>query len=88
VSFIGHFCFFLKRYKLLGDDIQRLHETEETLAIRRWPLTPGYIHRPDGVPLSESATEQAYEIFNGIAEEAEFQAKHHSKGQVNNNLKV
>ena len=62
------------RYKLFGDgkkcEIQRLHEDAGS-AIKRWPLTPGYILRPDGVPISESASEQAYEIFNGIAEEAE-----------------
>ena len=59
------------RYKLFGNgDIQRLHE-DAGLAIKRWPLTAGYILRPDGIPISESASEQAYEIFNGIAEEAE-----------------
>ena len=67
--------FYIKksfRYKLFGDggEIQRLHEDAGS-AIKRWPLTPGYILRPDGVPISESASEQAYEIFNGIAEEAE-----------------
>lgn len=56
--------------------MERLHE-EAGSAIRRWPLTPGYILRPDGIPLSESATEQAYEIFHGIVDEVQFLAKHH-----------
>lgn len=52
------------------------------MAIKRWPLTPGYILRPDGIPISEAATEQAYEIFNGIADEAEYLARHHDPKQV------
>ena len=70
----------LCRYKLCGQDIQRLHE--EATAIKRWPLTPGFVLRPDGIPLSISATEQAYEIFDGITEEAEVLAKHHHPRQV------
>ena len=41
------------------------------------------IFRPDGIPISESATEQAYEIFNGITQEAENMAKNHDPKQVN-----
>ena len=50
--------------------------------LKRWPLTPGYILRPDGIPLSEAATEQVYEIFNGITSEAENFAKNHDPRQV------
>ena len=79
------------RYKLFGDgkkcEIQRLHEDAGS-AIKRWPLTPGYILRPDGVPISESASEQAYEIFNGIAEEAENLARlRHDQRKVHKALK-
>ena len=41
----------------------------------------GYILRPDGIPISEAATEQAYELFNGILDEAEYLAKHHDPQQ-------
>ena len=75
-----HHIKFLCRHKLCGKNIQRLND--EAPAIKRWPLTPGYVLRPDGIPVSESATEQAYEIFNGITEEAEYLAKHHHPRQV------
>ena len=69
------------RFKLCGDDdINRLHE--DVSILKRWPLTPGYILRPDGIPLSEAATEQVYEIFNGITSEAENFAKNHDPRQV------
>ena len=72
----------LIRFKLCGgEDIQRLHE--DVGILKRWPLTPGYILRPDGIPLCEAATEQVYEIFNGIASEAEYLAKNHDPKQVN-----
>lgn len=67
------------KLKLVGEDVQRLHDSELGEALKRWPLTPGYILRPDGFPLTEEATEQAYEIFNSVAEEAEKVGQLHHK---------
>ena len=52
--------------------MQRLHEdTDEDNLLRRWPTVAGYIYKADGSPITETATTSAYDIFNGIVEEAD-----------------
>ena len=63
------------RFKLLGSEVQRLHEDTEDNdgdnLLKRWPTTKGYFYKPDGLPLSFSASNHAYEIFNSILDEAD-----------------
>lgn len=54
------------RLKLLGKEIQRLNDMDETV---QWPNTVGYIYQSNGFPLSEESTQKAYEVFNGIRDE-------------------
>ena len=63
------------RFKILGREVQRLHEETEDSdgenVLKHWPTAKGYIYKPDGLPMSCSASNHAYEIFNNILEEAE-----------------
>ena len=67
------------RYRLFGEteDVRRLHEEADDSGdggenlLRRWPTTKGYFYKPDGLPLSCSASRHAYDIFNRILDEAD-----------------
>eukprot|EP00095_Tigriopus_kingsejongensis_P004146 maker-scaffold703_size109190-snap-gene-0.19 protein:Tk04146 transcript:maker-scaffold703_size109190-snap-gene-0.19-mRNA-1 annotation:"peroxisomal n1-acetyl-spermine spermidine oxidase" len=72
------------RLKLLGEDIERLNDTDEAV---QWPNTVGYIYQSNGLPVSEEATQRAYEVFNVVRDEIkgyyarEFRASNPEKGR-------
>ncbi|TRY68923.1 hypothetical protein TCAL_05228 [Tigriopus californicus] len=68
------------RLKLLGREIQRLNDIDETV---QWPNTVGYIYRSNGLPLSEESTQKAYEVFNAIRDEIQgyFQKEYKVAGE-------